>query len=88
MRELADTARRWAAQGRPAVLARPITEQGFGPRHPADALLIDEDGNRQGTLTAVRSTTTWPQRPRPSRPATPRGCARWPYTTTRSKRHG
>ncbi|MET9038276.1 XdhC family protein [Streptomyces mirabilis] len=50
MRELADTARRWAAQGRPAVLARPITEQGFGPRHPADALLIDEDGNRQGTL--------------------------------------
>ncbi|MER5806020.1 XdhC family protein [Streptomyces mirabilis] len=50
MRELADTARRWAAQGRPAVLARPITEQGFGPRHPADALLIDEDGNRRGTL--------------------------------------
>ncbi|MFJ1530907.1 XdhC family protein [Streptomyces mirabilis] len=50
MRELADTARRWAAQGRSAVLARPITEQGFGPRHPADALLIDEDGNRQGTL--------------------------------------
>ncbi|MFF3582494.1 XdhC family protein [Streptomyces mirabilis] len=50
MRELADTARRWAAQGRPAVLARPITEQGFGPRHPSDALLIDEDGNRQGTL--------------------------------------
>ncbi|MFC9638815.1 XdhC family protein [Streptomyces mirabilis] len=50
MRELADTARRWAAQGRPAVLARPITEQGFGPRHPADALLIDEDGNRWGTL--------------------------------------
>lgn len=50
MRELADTARRWAAQGRPALLARPITEQGFGPRHPADALLIDEDGNRRGTL--------------------------------------
>jgi xanthine dehydrogenase accessory factor len=50
MRELADTAGRWAAQGRPAVLARPITEQGFGPRHPADALLIDEDGNRRGTL--------------------------------------
>ncbi|MFE2834704.1 XdhC family protein [Streptomyces mirabilis] len=50
MRELADTARRWAAQGRPAVLARPIAEQGFGPRHPADALLIDEDGNRRGTL--------------------------------------
>ncbi|MFD5755817.1 XdhC family protein [Streptomyces sp. NPDC127044] len=50
MRELADTARRWAAQGRPAVLARPITEQGFGPRHPADALLIDEDGIRRGTL--------------------------------------
>ncbi|MFJ1601988.1 XdhC family protein [Streptomyces sp. NPDC088253] len=50
MRELADTARRWAALGRPAVLARPITEQGFGPRHPADALLIDEDGNCRGTL--------------------------------------
>ncbi len=38
------------SSGAPAVLARPITEQGFGPRHPADALLVHEDGNRQGTL--------------------------------------
>ncbi|MFF1642001.1 XdhC family protein [Streptomyces sp. NPDC058246] len=50
MRDLADTARQWAAQGRTGVLARPITEQGFGPRHPADAVLIDEDGNCHGTL--------------------------------------
>ncbi|MCX4816238.1 XdhC family protein [Streptomyces sp. NBC_01239] len=50
MRELADTARRWAAQVRTGVLARPITEQGFGPRHPADALLVDADGNCHGAL--------------------------------------
>lgn len=50
MRELADTARQWAAQGRTGVLARPVTEQGFGPRHPTDAVLIDEDGRCHGTL--------------------------------------
>ncbi|MFD9324757.1 XdhC family protein [Streptomyces sp. NPDC060065] len=50
MRELADTARQWAAQGRTGVLARPVTEQGFGPRHPTDAILIDEDGHCHGTL--------------------------------------
>ncbi|MFD3924779.1 XdhC family protein [Streptomyces sp. NPDC058614] len=50
MRELADTARQWAAQGRTGVLARPVTEQGFGPRHPTDAVLIDEDGHCHGTL--------------------------------------
>lgn len=50
MRELADTARQWAAQGRTGVLARPLTEQGFGPRHPTDAVLIDEDGTCHGTL--------------------------------------
>ena len=50
MRELADTARRWTAQDRRAVLARPITEQGFGPRQPADAIVVDEDGACLGTL--------------------------------------
>jgi len=51
MRELADTARRWAAPGGPAaVLARPVTERGFGPRRPADALLIDAEGTCHGTL--------------------------------------
>jgi xanthine dehydrogenase accessory factor len=50
MRELADTAREWAARGRTGVLARGVTEQGFGPRHPADAILTDEDGHCHGTL--------------------------------------
>ncbi|MER6061240.1 XdhC family protein [Streptomyces sp. NPDC001792] len=50
MRELAETARQWAAQGRTGVLARPLTERGFGPRRPADALLIDEAGHCHGTL--------------------------------------
>ncbi|MFF4500589.1 XdhC family protein [Streptomyces sp. NPDC001401] len=50
MRELADTARQWAAQGRAAVLARPLSERGFGPRHPADAILVDEDGHCHGRL--------------------------------------
>jgi len=50
MRELADTARRWAARHGAAVLARPLTERGFGPRHPGDAILIDADGNCHGTL--------------------------------------
>ncbi|MEU9450349.1 XdhC family protein [Streptomyces sp. NPDC048277] len=50
MRELADTARQWAAQGRTGVLARPVAEQGFGPRRPSDAVLIDEGGHCHGTL--------------------------------------
>ncbi|MET9257418.1 XdhC family protein [Streptomyces sp. NPDC003717] len=50
MRELAETARGWVARGRTGVLARPITEQGFGPRHPADAVLIDDAGRCHGTL--------------------------------------
>src|SRR4051812_39409124 len=50
MRELAATARQWAAQGRAAVLARPLSERGFGPRHPADAILVDEDGDCRGRL--------------------------------------
>ncbi|MQY36637.1 hypothetical protein SRB17_46390 [Streptomyces sp. RB17] len=50
MRELAETARQWAAQGRTGVLARPLTERGFGPRRPADALLIDQDGHCHGRL--------------------------------------
>ena len=50
MRELADTARECAALGRAAVLARPLSERGFGPRHPADAVLIDADGQCHGSL--------------------------------------
>ncbi|POX50122.1 xanthine dehydrogenase [Streptomyces sp. Ru71] len=50
MRELAGRARQWAAEGRAGVLARPLTERGFGPRRPADALLIDADGRCHGTL--------------------------------------
>ncbi|MFE0101850.1 XdhC family protein [Streptomyces sp. NPDC059009] len=50
MRELAETARKWISEGRSAVLARPVSEQGFGPRHPADALLIGADGTCVGTL--------------------------------------
>ncbi|MEV6115201.1 XdhC family protein [Streptomyces sp. NPDC052109] len=50
MRELAETARQWAVQGRTGVLARPLTERGFGPRHPGDAVLIDQDGHCHGTL--------------------------------------
>ncbi|MGW1890453.1 XdhC family protein [Streptomyces sp. NPDC002004] len=50
MRELAETARRWAAERRRAVLARPITEQGFGPRRPDDALLVDAGGESAGSL--------------------------------------
>ncbi|MFE4664908.1 XdhC family protein [Streptomyces sp. NPDC056716] len=50
MRELAETARRWATEGRAGVLARPLTEQGFGPRRPSDALLIDAAGIPYGTL--------------------------------------
>ncbi|WP_405868613.1 XdhC family protein [Streptomyces sp. NBC_00005] len=57
MRELADMARlgvpplrEGGPGGRTAVLARPVTERGFGPRRPADALLIDADGTCHGTL--------------------------------------
>ncbi|MGW2832284.1 XdhC family protein [Streptomyces sp. NPDC001286] len=50
MRDLAETARRWAAEGRAAVLARPLTERGFGARQPADAMLIDSDGQYTGRL--------------------------------------
>ncbi|MEU9143249.1 XdhC family protein [Streptomyces sp. NPDC048349] len=41
MRELVETARQWVAEGRAGYLARPVTEQGFGPRDPAGAVLVD-----------------------------------------------
>ncbi|MEU7552556.1 XdhC family protein [Streptomyces sp. NPDC044571] len=41
MRELVETARQWVAEGRVGFLARPVAEQGFGPRDPAGALLLD-----------------------------------------------
>ncbi|MER5429904.1 XdhC family protein [Streptomyces sp. NPDC002588] len=52
MRELARTAREWAREGRTAVLARPVTEKGFGPKRPADALLVDAGpgGQCRGSL--------------------------------------
>ncbi|MFB0628529.1 XdhC family protein [Streptomyces sp. AB3(2024)] len=50
MRELAETARQWAAEGRVAFLARPVTEQGFGPRDPAGAVLVDARGECAGAL--------------------------------------
>ncbi|MFG2619477.1 XdhC family protein [Streptomyces sp. NPDC048507] len=50
MRELAETARRWVAEGRVAFLARPVTEQGFGPRDPAGAVLVDARGECVGAL--------------------------------------
>ncbi|MFD9569442.1 XdhC family protein [Streptomyces sp. NPDC059982] len=50
MRELAETARRWVAEGRVAFLARPVTEQGFGPRDPAGAVLVDPRGECVGAL--------------------------------------
>ncbi|MGE7387457.1 XdhC family protein [Streptomyces sp. NPDC004126] len=50
MRELAETARRWSAEGRVAFLARPVTEQGFGPRDPAGAVLVDARGECVGAL--------------------------------------
>ncbi|MFF4846393.1 XdhC family protein [Streptomyces sp. NPDC001194] len=50
MRELVETARRWAAEGRAGFLARPVTEQGFGPRDPAGALLVDARGECVGAL--------------------------------------
>ncbi|QES48244.1 xanthine dehydrogenase [Streptomyces venezuelae] len=50
MRELAETARQWLSEGRTAFLARPVTEQGFGPREPAGALLVDPRGECVGSL--------------------------------------
>ncbi|WP_424211782.1 XdhC family protein [Streptomyces sp. BI20] len=50
MRELAETARQWAAEGRTAFLARPVTEQGFGPRDPGGALLVDPRGECVGGM--------------------------------------
>ncbi|MCX5194390.1 XdhC family protein [Streptomyces sp. NBC_00249] len=50
MRELAETARQWLAEGRVAFLARPVTEQGFGPRDPAGAVLVDAGGECVGAL--------------------------------------
>ncbi|MEJ8642476.1 hypothetical protein WKI68_15775 [Streptomyces sp. MS1.HAVA.3] len=44
MRELVETARQWLAEGRAGYLARPVTEQGFGPRDPAGAVLVDARG--------------------------------------------
>ncbi|MFI8104600.1 XdhC family protein [Streptomyces sp. NPDC086023] len=50
MRELVETARQWVAEGRGAFLARPVAEQGFGPRDPAGALLVDPRGACAGSL--------------------------------------
>ncbi|MGW4683682.1 XdhC family protein [Streptomyces sp. NPDC004244] len=50
MRGLVETARRWAAEGRAGFLARPVAEQGFGPRDPAGALLLDAGGECVGSL--------------------------------------
>ncbi|GAA3084232.1 hypothetical protein GCM10020254_30780 [Streptomyces goshikiensis] len=50
MRELAETARQWAAEGRGGFLARPVAEEGFGPRDPAGAVLIDPRGECVGAL--------------------------------------
>ncbi|MFJ4778239.1 XdhC family protein [Streptomyces sp. NPDC088762] len=50
MRELVETARRWVAEGRVAFLARPVFEQGFGPRDPAAAVLVDARGECAGAL--------------------------------------
>ncbi|WP_327304553.1 XdhC family protein [Streptomyces sp. NBC_01298] len=50
MRDLVETARRWVAEGRVGFLARPVTEQGFGPRDPAGAVLVDVGGECVGAL--------------------------------------
>ncbi|MCY0927566.1 XdhC family protein [Streptomyces sp. H27-H1] len=50
MRDLVETARRWVAEGRVGFLARPVTEQGFGPRDPAGAVLVDARGECVGAL--------------------------------------
>ncbi|MGW7323205.1 XdhC family protein [Streptomyces sp. NPDC054845] len=50
MRELVQTARQWVAEGRDGYLARPVTEQGFGPRDPAGSVLVDARGECVGAL--------------------------------------
>lgn len=50
MRELVETARQWLAEGRAGYLARPVTEQGFGPRDPGGAVLVDARGECVGSL--------------------------------------
>ncbi|WP_030768778.1 XdhC family protein [Streptomyces sp. NRRL F-2664] len=50
MRELVETAKQWVAEGRAGYLARPVTEQGFGPRDPAGAVLVDVRGECVGSL--------------------------------------
>ncbi|WP_330332619.1 XdhC family protein [Streptomyces sp. NBC_00536] len=50
MRELAETARQWISEGRAGFLARPITEQGFGPRDAGGAVLVDPRGECVGAL--------------------------------------
>ncbi|WP_411101888.1 XdhC family protein [Streptomyces sp. cmx-4-9] len=50
MRELVETAQQWVAEGRAGFLARPVTEQGFGPRDPAGAVLVDARGECVGAL--------------------------------------
>ncbi|MFG2880238.1 XdhC family protein [Streptomyces sp. NPDC048337] len=50
MRELVETARQWVTEGRAGYLARPVTEQGFGPRDPAGAVLVDARGECVGAL--------------------------------------
>ncbi|MET9463319.1 XdhC family protein [Streptomyces sp. NPDC006544] len=50
MRDLVETAQRWTAEGRVGYLARPVTEQGFGPRDPAGSVLVDARGECVGAL--------------------------------------
>ncbi|MER7764060.1 XdhC family protein [Streptomyces sp. NPDC097619] len=50
MRELVGTAREWVAEGRTGFLARAVTEQGFGPRVPGGAVLVDPEGGCAGSL--------------------------------------
>ncbi|MDJ0379332.1 XdhC/CoxI family protein [Streptomyces sp. G-G2] len=50
MRELAETAQQWISEGRAGFLARPITEQGFGPRDAGGAVLVDPRGECVGAL--------------------------------------
>ncbi|MET9697754.1 XdhC family protein [Streptomyces sp. NPDC006529] len=50
MRELAESARQWVSEGRAGFLARPITEQGFGPRDAGGAVLVDPRGECVGAL--------------------------------------
>ena len=47
----------WLAQGRRAVIARPIGTVGLGPRSDDDLLLVDPDGRAAGTLLAGTAET-------------------------------